>query len=367
MRARSDWPRTLCGTRSGALIVKISVVSPVYNECEVLPYLFDALPKTLSKLSDNYEIILVNDGSTDGSDRIIRQRAELDSRIKLVSFSRNFGQQAAITAGLDCATGDIVVVMDCDMQDPPEMLAPMLDKLHEGYDVVSCKRIGRDGESIFKRWSSTAFYQIMRLGIDKRIPPEVGDFRMYTRRAADALCAFREQHRFMRGVVAWMGLKEAILPFHRPARAAGETKYPVSKLIKLAWTAISSSSPLPLKASSYIGAAMLAGSSLATCLCVLGVLASWTLTSSFAWIAFMLGLSGIQMCAIGLLGDYVGRVFEESKGRPLYVVSEVCNVDQSPEQTRALWLDSTETAAPIRIEPRVYGPIALPSSPRKAG
>jgi dolichol-phosphate mannosyltransferase len=157
------------------LNVKISVVSPVYNECEVLPYLFDALPKTLSKLSDN-------DGSSDGSDQIIRQRAELDSRIKLVSFSRNFGQQAAITAGLDCAVGDIVVVMDCDMQDPPEMLAPMLDKIHEGYDVVSCRRTGRDGESIFKRWSSTAFYQIMRLGIDKRIPPEVGDFRMYTRR-----------------------------------------------------------------------------------------------------------------------------------------------------------------------------------------
>ncbi|MFN5392866.1 MAG: glycosyltransferase family 2 protein, partial [Planctomycetota bacterium] len=216
--------------------MKITVVSPVYNECEVLPYLFDALPKVLAKLSDNYEIILVNDGSTDGSDQVIRQRAELDSRIKLVSFSRNFGQQAAITAGLDCASGDIIVVMDCDMQDPPEMLAPMLDKIHEGYDVVSCRRTGRDGESIFKRWSSTAFYQVMRLGIDKRIPAEVGDFRMYTRRAADALCAFREQHRFMRGVVAWLGLKEAILPFHRPARAAGQTKYPVSKLIKLAWT-----------------------------------------------------------------------------------------------------------------------------------
>jgi len=304
------------------LIVKITVVSPVYNECEVLPYLFDALPKVLAKLSDNYEIILVNDGSTDGSDQVIRQRAELDSRIKLVSFSRNFGQQAAITAGLDCASGDIIVVMDCDMQDPPEMLAPMLDKIHEGYDVVSCRRTGRDGESIFKRWSSTAFYQVMRLGIDKRIPAEVGDFRMYTRRAADALCAFREQHRFMRGVVAWLGLKEAILPFHRPARAAGQTKYPVSKLIKLAWTAISSSSPVPLKASSYLGAT---------------------------------------------LGDYVGRVFEESKHRPLYVVSEVCNVDQSPDQPRALWLDATDGTSPIRIEPRVYGPIALPSSPRKVG
>jgi dolichol-phosphate mannosyltransferase len=349
------------------LIVKITVVSPVYNECEVLPYLFDALPKVLAKLSDNYEIILVNDGSTDGSDQVIRQRAEIDSRIKLVSFSRNFGQQAAITAGLDCASGDIIVVMDCDMQDPPEMLAPMLDKIHEGYDVVSCRRTGRDGESIFKRWSSTAFYQVMRLGIDKRIPAEVGDFRMYTRRAADALCAFREQHRFMRGVVAWLGLKEAILPFHRPARAAGQTKYPVSKLIKLAWTAISSSSPVPLKASSYLGATMLLVSLSAACLCILGILAGWTSTTTLAWISLMFGLSGMQMCALGLLGDYVGRVFEESKHRPLYVVSEVCNVDQSPDQPRALWLDATDGTSPIRIEPRVYGPIALPSSPRKVG
>jgi len=347
--------------------VKISVVSPVYNECEVLPYLFDALPKALSKLSDQYEIVLVNDGSTDGSDRIIRQRAELDERIKLVSFSRNFGQQAAITAGLDCVTGDIIVVMDCDLQDPPEMLSEMLCKIHEGYDVVSCKRTGRDGESFFKRWSSTAFYQVMRLGIDKRIEPEVGDFRMYTRRAVEALRAFREQHRFMRGMVAWLGLKEAILPFHRPARVAGQTKYPVSKLIKLAWTAISSSSPLPLKASSYLGAAMLVAAIGAACICAVGFLASWTIASSLGWIAFLLGLSGLQMSAIGLLGDYVGRVFEESKSRPLYVVSEVCNIDQSPEQPRALWLDSTEWGATVRVEPRIYGPIVLPTGARKVG
>lgn len=346
--------------------MKISVVSPVYNECEVLPYLFEALPKALSKLSDHYEIILVNDGSTDGSEGIIRQRAQLDERIKLVSFSRNFGQQAAITAGLDCVTGDIVVVMDCDLQDPPEMLEPMLCKIHEGYDVVSCKRTGRDGESIFKRWTSTAFYQVMRFGIDKRIPAEVGDFRMYTRRAVEALRAFREQHRFMRGVVAWLGLKEATLPFHRPARVAGQTKYPVSKLVKLAWTAISSSSPLPLKASSYIGGMMLVGSLSAMCLCLIGWLAAWTVTSNLAWVSLLLGLSGVQMSAIGLLGDYVGRVFEESKNRPLYVVDEVCNIDLSPNQPRALWLDTQESSSALRIEPRIYGPIVLPTSPRKA-
>ena len=353
--------------RSGVSNVKISVVSPVYNEYEVLPYLLDALPKTLVKLTDHYEIILVDDGSTDGSDRVIRERAESDSRIKLVQFSRNFGQQAAITAGLDCVTGDIVVVMDCDMQDPPEMLGPMLDKIHQGYDVVSCGRIGRDGESLFKRWSSTAFYQVMRSGIDHRIPPEVGDFRMYTRRAVDGIRSFREQHRFMRGLVAWLGLKEAILPFHRPARAAGQTKYPLSKLIKLAWTAISSSSPLPLKASSYLGAAMLLGSACAACLFLIGFFADWNATSSLAWVSFLLGLSGLQMTAIGLLGDYVGRVFEESKSRPLYVVSQVCNIEHSPEQPRALWLDTHEAQSAVRVEPRIYGPIVLPAAPRKAG
>jgi len=353
--------------RSGVSNVKISVVSPVYNEYEVLPYLLDALPKALVKLTDHYEIILVDDGSTDGSDRVIRERAESDSRIKLVQFSRNFGQQAAITAGLDCVTGDIVVVMDCDMQDPPEMLGPMLDKIHQGYDVVSCRRIGRDGESLFKRWSSTAFYQVMRSGIDHRIPPEVGDFRMYTRRAVDGIRAFREQHRFMRGLVAWLGLKEAILPFHRPARAAGQTKYPLSKLIKLAWTAISSSSPLPLKASSYLGAAMLLSSVCAACLFLIGFFADWNATSSLAWVSFLLGLSGLQMTAIGLLGDYVGRVFEESKSRPLYVVSQVCNIEHSPEQPRALWLDTHEAQSAVRVEPRIYGPIVLPAAPRKAG
>lgn len=346
--------------------MKISVVSPVYNECEVLPYLFESLPKALSKLSDHYEIILVDDGSTDGSEGIIRERAQVDNRIKLVSFSRNFGQQAAITAGLDCVSGEIVVVMDCDLQDPPEMLGPMLAKIHEGYDVVSCKRTGRDGESFFKRWSSTAFYQVMRFGIDKRIPPEVGDFRMYTRRAVEALRAFREQHRFMRGVVAWLGLKEAILPFHRPARVAGQTKYPVSKLIKLAWTAISSSSPLPLKASSYLGVAMLVASLCTACLGLVGWLAAWMITSNLAWVSFLLGLSGLQMSAIGLLGDYVGRVFEESKHRPLYVVDEVCNIDLAPNQSRALWLDADDSASELRIEPRIYGPIVLPGASRKA-
>ena len=189
---------------------------------------------------------------------------------------------------------------------------------------------------------------------------------MYTRRAVEALRAFREQHRFMRGVVAWLGLKEAILPFHRPARIAGETKYPVSKLIKLAWTAISSSSAMPLKVCSYLGALLLFGTLCAVSLCVLGAIQGWSSTATTAWVAFLLALSGLQMCAIGLLGDYVGRVFEESKQRPLYVVSEVCNLESMPKATRALWLDSTDNSIPVESTPRVYGPVTLPKIGRKA-
>lgn len=356
--------------------MKLSVITPVFNEREALPHLFRVLPKVLQKLADEYEIVVVNDGSTDGTGDYLRHCAMEDPRIKLVSFTRNFGQQAAMTAGLDCADGDVLVVMDCDLQDPPEMLAKMLAKLHEGFDVVSCQRETRAGESLFKRWSATAFYQLMQRCIDPRIPAEVGDFRMYTRRAADALCGLREQHRFMRGIVAWMGMKEAILTFHRPARVAGETKYPLSKLIRLAWTAISSSSAIPLKVTSYVGASMLCLGTLGLGLGLVSALAGAALTSTALWIGFLMLLSGLQLCGMGLLGDYIGRIFEESKQRPLYVVGEVCNLKVVPAATRAIWLDSglpyASNSGVRRDEyqreiPRIYGPTVIPIPSRDAG
>lgn len=356
--------------------MKISVITPVFNEREALPHLFRVLPEVLQEIADEYEIVVVNDGSTDGTGEYLRLCALEDARIKVVSFTRNFGQQAAMTAGLDCADGDVVVVMDCDLQDPPELLAKMLAKLHEGFDVVSGKRETRAGESLFKRWSATAFYQLMQRCIDPRIPAEVGDFRMYTRRAADALCGLREQHRFMRGIVAWMGMKEAIITFHRPARVAGETKYPVSKLIRLAWTAISSSSAIPLKATSYVGASMLCLGAIGLGLGLVSALAGAALTSTALWMGFLMVLSGLQLCGMGLLGDYIGRIFEESKQRPLYVVGEVCNLEIVPAATRAIWLDSGSPFASShrgrRDEyqqeiPRIYGPTVIPIATRDAG
>jgi glycosyltransferase involved in cell wall biosynthesis len=320
--------------------VLISIVAPVYNEREVLPHFFDALSKVLSRLENPYEIIVVNDGSRDGTFELAQQYALDNERIKVISLSRNFGQQAAMTAGLDCARGEVVVVMDADLQDPPELLEQMLEKYNEGFDVVSCQRVSRAGETWFKRKTASAFYELMRRAIDSRIPPEVGDFRLYSRHAVDAICTFREQHRFMRGLVAWLGLREAFIPFHRPPRVAGETKYPLSKLFKLAWIAISSSSALPLKGCSYLGAILLFFGLLVSSaipLAAMGWLPIWASTAG--WVAFQFVLSGTQLVAVGLLGDYIGRVFEESKQRPLYIVSETCNIESSPRIQRSVWIN----------------------------
>ena len=345
----------------------ISVVIPVFNECEVMPHLFAALPPVLEKIADSYEIIMVDDGSSDGTREWIRDASTKDSRIKLISFSRNFGQQAAMTAGLDYARGDVVVVMDCDLQDPPELLESMLDKLNQGYDVVSCQRTSRAGESFFKKTTATAFYQLMRRAIDKRIPPEVGDFRMYSRDAVQAIRAFREQHRFMRGLVAWLGLREALIPFNRPPRIAGETKYPVSKLVRLAWTAISSSSAVPLKLCSYAGAGMLLSG---VALNLVAALASLSIvplsSSSLFWAGLQLSLSGINLCGLGLLGDYVGRIYEESKQRPLYIVGETQNIPAIQSKDRSVWL---QQRMPAPVEQADSGSstetIPFPASPRQ--
>src|SRR6185369_14586724 len=201
----------------------------------------------------NYEVIFVDDGSIDGTSDALRHAAASDPHIKILFFSRNFGHQAAITAGLDFASGDAAVVIDADLQDPPELFPEMITLLEQGYDVVSAQRMTRSGESIVKRCTASLFYWIIRKAVDKRIQPEVGDFRMFSRRALMAVRQLREQHRFMRGMVAWIGLKEAILPYDRKPRVAGTTKYPMWKMLRFAWTAISSFSALPLRLSVFFG------------------------------------------------------------------------------------------------------------------
>jgi len=308
----------------------LSLVIPIFNEVEALPILIPRLRQVLQHL--NWEAIFINDGSTDGSVELIRKAASVDKRLKLLTFSRNFGHQAAVTAGLDFAEGDAVVVMDADLQDPPELLLQMMDLYHEGYDVVSPRRVSREGDSTFKRWTAALFYRFMAAMVDRRLAAEVGDFRLFSRRAVLAIRAFREQHRFMRGLVAWLGLREAILPFERKPRAAGETKYPVTKMIRFAWTAIASSSALPLRLSVIAGAAV-SGLGFAYLMRVL-YLAFCTKALVPGWASVVILqciFSGMILLALGLIGDYVARTYEESKGRPLYIVSDAFNVHM-PEQ-----------------------------------
>ena len=227
--------------------MRLSLVIPVYNEEEALPLLLDAVRPVLASIGCEYEILFVDDGSRDGSDRILAMAAS-DPRVKVLTFSRNFGHQAAITAGLDFSAGDAVVVMDADLQDPPDMIPEMVALYRQGFDVVSAQRVVREGESWFKRGSIALFYASMGRAIDERLRPQVGDFRLYSRAAVTALRGLREQHRFLRGLVAWLGLKEAILPYRRPIRVAGKSKYPYWKLLQFAWTAITSFSAPPVAA-----------------------------------------------------------------------------------------------------------------------
>jgi dolichol-phosphate mannosyltransferase len=311
-------------------MMRLSLIIPVFNEEEALPLLLGALRSTLASLECDHEILFIDDGSRDETLRLLEIEAAADPRIKVLGFSRNFGHQAAITAGLDFATGDAVVVMDADLQDPPELLAEMVARFEQGFDVVSAQRIGREGEGLFKRGTAALFYRLMRWSIDDRLLPQVGDFRLFSRAAVAALRGFREQHRFMRGLVAWLGLREAVIPFRRPPRVAGTTKYPVWKMARFAWTAISSFSALPLKLALYGGLLLTAiGFIYAIDVVYEKVVLQSTVPGWSSLVCLQLLFSGATLTAVGLIGDYVARIYEEIKGRPLYVVSEVMNLDRN--------------------------------------
>jgi polyisoprenyl-phosphate glycosyltransferase len=316
----------------------LSVVVPVLNEAETIPLMLSRLRETLRGIT--WECIFVDDGSTDMTPRVLELAALEDPRIKLLRFSRNFGHQAAVTAGLDFADGDAVVVMDADLQDPPELLPQMLDLFSQGYDIVSPQRISRQAETRFKRWTSKLFYRALSRMADQKLTPDVGDFRLFSRRAVLAIRSLREQHRYMRGMATWLGLKEALVPFERAPRAAGETKYPLLKMLRFAWTGISSFSAFPLRLSIAAGCIL----SCAGFLYLLRVvyMALWTTSLVPGWasvVALQCAFSGMILLALGAVGDYVARTYEETKGRPLYVVTETCNVALTrPTISRALIL-----------------------------
>jgi dolichol-phosphate mannosyltransferase len=314
----------LKATEVRALPQVLSLVIPFYNEAQVIPHLRQRLGELLPRIPCQTELVLVNDGSRDATITCLRQWAEADDRVVILSFSRNFGHQAAVTAGLDYATGDVAVLMDADLQDPPEIVIEMIDEYRKGFDVVYAQRTRRLGESYFKRFTAWLFYRLLQFGVNQNVPPDTGDFRLISRPCIEALKAMRETHRFIRGMVAWVGFPQTAVKFVRPPRAAGATKYPLRRMLHFAWTAAISFSPLPLR--------MVFAMGLVAALATVGIgiyatfsfLFHYPVVPGWTSIMFTLCLIGSFILAgLGMVGEYVAKVYEEIKQRPLYILDSV--------------------------------------------
>jgi glycosyltransferase involved in cell wall biosynthesis len=304
----------------------LSLVLPIYNEEAVIPELHARLQQFLPRLGLEAEVVFVDDGSRDRSLQLLRGIAEGEPRYRVVSFARNFGHQAAITAGLDHSRGEAIVVMDADLQDPPEVVLEMVAMWRKGFDVVYGRRRSREGETRLKLLTAKWFYRIFAAMIPIEVPLDTGDFRLMSRRIVTVLRELRETHRFVRGLVAWLGFKQAAVLYDRPARFAGETKFPLGKMIRFAVDGITSFSILPLRFATYLG--ML--------ISVLSVaVATWAVLARFVFHATVPGwttvivlvslLAAVQLIMTGILGEYIGRIYEQVKKRPLYVVAERLN------------------------------------------
>ena len=306
-----------------------SVVVPMYNEEEVIPVTYQRLTDVMEKANVNYEIIFVNDGSRDKTAELLNEICDNDKRVKLLDFSRNFGHQIAITAGMDYSCGQCIVVIDGDLQDPPELIPAMIEKWKDGYDVVYGKRISRQGESIFKKLTAAIYYRLLRSMTDVSIPVDTGDFRLIDRKVCDALKEVKERNRYVRGLISWLGFKQTSIEFKRQERFAGETKYPLRKMLKLAFDGLTTFSYKPLKLASYIGTIISLGS-FAYLIFVIVQRLFFPETVQPGWastLAVSLFFNGITLLMLGIMGEYVGRIYDEVKGRPLYIIKETKNID----------------------------------------
>ncbi len=306
--------------------IMFSVVVPVYNEEKVLPEMYRRLHAVMEGLGEPYEIIFVNDGSSDRTFAILNQICEQDRNIRIIDFAKNFGHQTAITAGMDYADGQAVVVIDADLQDPPEVIPQMICLWQEGYDVVYGKRNERKGETLFKKLSASLFYRVMRKMTDVDIPLDTGDFRLIDRKVCNALKSIKERNRYVRGIISWLGFKQIGVAFAREERYAGETKYPLKKMVKFAFDAITSFSFKPLKLSSYLGM-LLSFFSFLYLMVVLyqKLFTNYTVAGWASSMVISLFFNGIVLMMLGIAGEYIGRIYDETKGRPLYVVRQVRN------------------------------------------
>lgn len=302
----------------------VSVIVPAFNEEQALRPFHAAMQAVMAAQPDHdFEIVFVNDGSTDGTQRVIEELCEQDARIGVVGLSRNFGKEIAMTAGLDHARGDAVVIIDADLQDPPALIHTFIAEWKNGFDVVYAQRTHRDGESWLKKATAKAFYRAVGLVSDIRIPPDTGDYRLLSRRAVDALARLRERHRFMKGLFAWIGFPAKAVPYRREPRAAGTTKFNYWRLWNLALEGITSFTSAPLKLATYFGVLSALVAFAAGC---------WIIVKTLWWgepvrgfptlMVSILFLGGIQLFFIGVLGEYLGRIYNEIKQRPLYLVQD---------------------------------------------
>lgn len=322
VESRRSSPNGPSGASNGRLL--LSVVVPCFNEEEIVCDTNRRLAEALERAAPNYEIVYVDDGSSDSTPELLRQLQESDERIRVIRFSRNFGHQMAITAGLEHASGDAVVIIDADLQDPPEVILKFVEKWMDGYDVVYGVRAEREGETAFKLWTAKAFYRCIARLSDTRIPVDTGDFRLMDRRVVNALLGMPERDRFVRGMVSWLGFSQIGISYHREARSAGTTKFSFFKMLRFAMDGIFSFSVLPLRIASWVGFAAsgiaivgIVVAAIERLLGVHGLVKGWT--SILIAVLFM---GGVQLICIGIIGEYVGRIYGETKQRPLYVVQE---------------------------------------------
>ena len=312
----------------------VSFVIPVYNEEDVLPQLFERMDALLGRLDADSEVILVNDGSADRSLQMIRAKAA-DPHYHVVDLSRNFGHQIAITAGIDRARGDAIIIMDADLQDPPEVAIDLIRAWREGAEVVAARRRRRAGETWFKRASAKMFYRVMSRLSPVRFPQDVGDFRLIDRKVADALRSMNERNRYFRGMVSWVGFRQAEVLYDRQERAAGTSKYSLRAMVMLASNGILGFSEVPLRMALWFGLGVSMVSFIAVIWVLLGALLGGEMASGWASTMIMLSfLSGVQLLTVGVVGLYVGRIYNEVKGRPLYFVNPEPELDIVTELRR---------------------------------
>ncbi|WP_160724291.1 glycosyltransferase family 2 protein [Bacillus sp. USDA818B3_A] len=310
--------------------IKYSIVVPVFNEEEVIQQTYHRLTTVMDSTNAPYELLFINDGSKDKTEELLVELGLIDEKVKLINFSRNFGHQIAISAGMDYAQGEAVVIIDADLQDPPELILEMIEKWIAGYDVVYAKRLSRKGESFFKKKSASLFYRTLRSLTDIDIPIDTGDFRLMDRKVVDQMKGLQEKNRFVRGLASWVGFQQTAIEYERDERAAGETKYPLKRMFKLSMDGITSFSYKPLKLASYAGGFLaIAGFIYMFYVFYLKIFTEATVPGWSSLIIIQLFFSSIVLILLGIIGEYIGRIYDETKDRPLYIVRDSYGIEKT--------------------------------------